>query len=100
MLELINVNTSEHAVLPRLFDGQTPRLRELSLCRIRPWPANQFRGLTSLALSCVYRVEPGLDSLLELLCESPLLLDPLWILSRPATPLQEKPTHRLSRFDI
>ena len=72
-LELILGGTGTLRI-PQLFGGQIPRLRELSLCRVHPGSANRFRGLTFLALSQIH-IDPGLVPLLEILHDSPLLLD-------------------------
>lgn len=59
------------------FRGYSVATRELSLSRIRAWPANRFRGLNPLALSQIHRIGLGLASSLEIPCDSPRFLDPV-----------------------
>ena len=69
-LEPINVSTWENTTPPRLFCGQTPRPT-----RIQPPPDSSLVGqsISRPYFSHIYHIEPGLDSLLEILHESPLL---------------------------
>lgn len=72
--ETLNITVAEYhaAALPRLFDGELPKLKELSIERFISWPVDLFVNLTRVTLREM-QTPITFNFILEFLTQSPAL---------------------------